>query len=159
MRRRRIYIFPLVCLLFLVACGKPAQPIASIYSVEEYDARIGVWYNFSTVDWAMLDTLYYRPYNCDWPDEYVAFVGENHIPEEDARVWHLLQNARTKFHQDNLPLCAISTPEQCARLDKVDAAFDTVFVHYMQDDYYLRAFVDAYQDVMPEQIDKIKIGH
>lgn len=145
----------LIGLLCLVACSKPSTPVAGIYSAEEYDARIGVWYNFSTVDWAMLDTFYYRPYNCDWPDEYVASVGENHIPEEDARVWHLLQNARTKFHQDNLPLRAASTAEQRAHLDQVDAAFDTVFVRYMQNDYYLRAFVDAYQEVLPQQIDEL----
>lgn len=143
----------LVCLFSFASCG--LRHPSHYYSPIEYDVRIGVWYNFSTVDWAMLDTLYYRPYNCDWPDEYVASVGENHIPEEDARVWHLLQNARTKFHQDNLPLRAVSMPEQRTHLDQVDAAFDTVFVRYMQNDYYLRAFVGAYQETLPEQIDQL----
>ena len=34
------------------------------------------------------------------------------------------------------------------------AALDSVFVHIVNQEYYMRLFVDCYEEIMPQEIDK-----
>jgi len=155
---KKIFVFAISA---MVLCCCQCRHNETSKDIHEFDARIGIWYNYSSVDWKQLDTLYYRPYTGDWPEEYDACKDSSHridpITEIDVHFWHLLQNARTKFHQDNLHLRQCGNQRVIRALNQTEAAFDTVFVHYMKDEYYLRARVDAYQEIMPKAIDKLVV--
>lgn len=143
-------------MILLLVVGLAAS--CSTYSPKQMDERIGKWYSYSTIDWAMLDTLYYRPYCGDWPDMYIPEEARNHNGEDLCKVWHLLQNARTKFHQDNLWLRAKGDEHVIQLLDETEAEFDSVFVDYATQTYYLRLFVDVYEEHIPQAIDRLCEG-
>ena len=143
----RLLSFFLCALLMFPSCTK--QDSKSIAQNE-----LQKFYNCSTVDWAKLDTLYYRPYNCDWPDEIGAQIHPDFPSEYAARYWHRLQNAKTYFHQQTLPLRSCASEEFIAQLNHTELALDTVFVHIVNQEYYMRLFVDSYEEIMPQEIDK-----
>lgn len=112
------------------------------------------FYNYSTVDWALIDTLYYRPYNCDWSEEIGKQLYRN-FPTEFASVyWNRLQNAKTYFHQRTLPLRVGASEEFINRLNHTESSFDSIFVRIVSQEYYMRIIVDCYQEIMPKEIDK-----
>ena len=43
-------------------------------SVSVAHNELGKFYNWSTVDWAGIESMYFRPYNCDWPEEIGAQI-------------------------------------------------------------------------------------
>ena len=112
------------------------------------------FYDYSTVDWAMLDTLYYRPYNCDWSEE----IGKQILPdfpmEKSSLYWHRLQNAKTYLHQKTLPLRIGASNDFLIQLNRTEAALDSVFVRMVSQEYYMRLFVDCYEEILPQEIDK-----
>ena len=58
----RLISFFLFVLLIFPSCSKQDSKNIAQNELQQF-------YCCSTVDWAKLDTLYYRPYNCDWPDD------------------------------------------------------------------------------------------
>ena len=137
----------LIALLVLGSCSHPCQ-------VQTSEAVLQSFYNCSTVDWAKLDTLYYRPYNCDWAEEIGAQIHPEFPPEYSARYWHRLQNARTYLHQQTLPLRSGASEEFVNQLNRTESALDSVFVRIVSQEYYMRIFVDCYEEIMPAEIDR-----
>lgn len=135
----------ILCLL-LCMCSRQRVPLTT---------DIASYYNYSTVDWAMIDTLYYRPYTADWDDDTDRRIHPDFPQEEAARFWHLLQNAKTHFHQQSLSIRATSSRTVRKALDRTEAMFDTVFVRCVEQEYYMRLFVDVYNEVMPSAIDEL----
>lgn len=111
------------------------------------------FYNYSTVDWDRIDSLYYRPYNCDWPDEVERLFSEEFPSELIPMYWHMTQNAKTYLHQQILPLRIGAPRAFIEQLNRTEAALDSVFVHTVSQAFYMRNFVDCYQQIMPQQID------
>lgn len=137
----------LIALLVLGSCSRPCQ-------LQTSEAVLQNLYSCSTVDWALLDTLYYRPYNCDWPDEIGAQIHPEFPPEYSARYWHRLQNAKTYLHQQTLPLRTGASEEFVNQLNRTESALDSVFVRIVSQEYYMRIFVDCYEEIMPAEIDR-----
>ena len=150
----------LIALLVLGSCSRPCQ-------LQTSEAVLQNFYSCSTVDWALIDTLYYRPYNCDWPDEIGAQIHPCDWPDEigaqihpdfppeySARYWHRLQNAKTYLHQQTLPLRSGASEEFVNQLNRTESALDSVFVRIVSQEYYMRIFVDCYEEIMPAEIDK-----
>ena len=117
--------------------------------------HITPFYNYSTVNWTMMDTLYYRSYAGDWSEEIDSRIHPEFSLEIAAQYWHLLQNAKTYFHQQNLPLRRTTSKQGKQALDKAEAMFDTVFLHCVEQEYYLRLFVDVYNEIMPSTVDDL----
>ena len=69
--------------------------------------------------------------------------------------WHILQNARTDFHQKSLPLRAELSEEAILALDKAESMFDTIFVQCVSQEYYMRLFPEMYNEVMKPAIDEL----
>ena len=105
------------------------------------------FYNYSTVDWDLIDTLYYRPYNCDWPD------GMEKIFDPDAPA-KVDKASATYLHQKTLPLRIGASPEFMDQLNRTEAALDTLFVRMVSQPYYMRLDVDCYQEIMPQEVTK-----
>lgn len=143
----RLLSFFLCALLMFPSCANQDSTSIALDELKQF-------YNCSTVDWAKLDTLYYRPYNCDWPDEIGAQIHPDFPPEYSAKYWHRLQNAKTYLHQQTLPLRSGASEEFIAQLYHTESALDTVFVHIVNQEYYMRLFVDCYEEIMPQEIDK-----
>lgn len=143
----RLLSFFLCALLMFPSCANQDSKSIALDELKQF-------YNCSTVDWAKLDTLYYRPYNCDWPDEIGAQIHSDFPPEYSAKYWHRLQNAKTYLHQQTLPLRSGASEEFIAQLYHTESALDTVFVHIVNQEYYMRLFVDCYEEIMPQEIDK-----
>jgi hypothetical protein len=70
-------------------------------------------------------------------------------------MWHLLQNARTDFHQKSLSLRVEASKEMADALDKTEAMFDTVFVRCVSQEYYMRLFPDMYNETMKPALDDL----
>ena len=116
---------------------------------------IAMYYNYSTVEWERLDTMYYRPYAADWSEDIGRRIHPDFPQDIAAEYWHRLQNAKTHFHQRTMPLRATAPQEVLESLDRAEAAFDTVFVRCVEQEYYMRLFVDVYNETLPPALDSL----
>ena len=144
--KKKLFLIMVAALAF-ISCTKQD-------SVSMAHNELSKFYSFSTVDWDLIDTLYYRPYNCDWPDEIGARIAPDFPFEYTSKYWHLLQNAKTYLHQQTLPLRIGAPGEFIEQLNYTESALDSVFVRMVSDMYYLRSFVDYYEEIMPQEITK-----
>ena len=62
-RSKSTILIIVLALVVAFATGCSKQDSISIAHNE-----LARFYNYSAVDWCLIDTLYYRPYNCDWPE-------------------------------------------------------------------------------------------
>lgn len=143
----RLISFFLFVLLIFPSCSKQDSKNIAQNELQQF-------YCCSTVDWAKLDTLYYRPCNCDWAEEIGAQIHPEFPPEYSARYWHRLQNARTYLHQQTLPLRSGASGEFVNQLNRTESALDSIFVRIVSQEYYMRIFVDCYEEIMPQEITK-----
>jgi hypothetical protein len=109
--------------------------------------------NYSTVNWKEVDDLYYRPYNCDWGDEYGKYIDTSNTEKNQTpaycQVWHNLQNAKEDFKKKTTEARIIGSPNVVNAIESVESGFDTVFLEIVKDGWYLRAFTDHYNEIMP----------
>ena len=143
---KRIFLI-ILCGIVLLGCAKQD-------SVSVAQNELARFYNYSTVDWDYIDTLYYRSYNCDWPEEYEAMFDSEFPFEFIPMYWHVLQNAKTYLHQKTLPLRVGASEEFIAQLNRTEAALDSVFVRMVTQPFYSRNAVDSYQEIMPQEVTK-----
>ena len=136
-----------VAILALMGCSVDVKT--------EFIRSVSSYSDYSTVDWDDLDDKYYRPNTADWSAEVDSLIVKDFPMEIACRYWHLLQNARTDFHQKSLSLRVNASKNVVAALNNTEAMFDTVFVRCISQEYYMRLFPEVYNDVMKEAIDKI----
>ena len=136
-----------VAILALMGCSVDVKT--------EFIRSVSSYSDYSTVDWDDLDDKYYRPNTADWSAEVDSLIVNDFPMEIACRYWHLLQNARTDFHQKSLSLRVNASKNVVAALNNTEAMFDTVFVRCISQEYYMRLFPEVYNDVMKEAIDKI----
>lgn len=130
----------------LVSCQKQTFNHADLQN-------LATWYSYSTVDWCDIDTAYYRSYLTEWAEKYAAYQIAD-FPQEIACEYGLrLQNAKTRFHQQTLPMRAGAGHQLRKQLNEAEATFDSIFVKIISQEYYMRLFVDVYEENMPQQID------
>ena len=141
------FLLLLIVIPLVVSCGQNAAT--------EFVEKICCYSDYSTVDWSELSEKYYRPNTADWGVEVDEKIVEGFPMEIATNFWHILQNARTDFHQKSLPLRAEATEKQVKALDKVEAAFDTVFVWCVSQEYYMRLLPEMYNEVMASTIDEL----
>ena len=140
------HIFVVVALA-LTSCNNEAK--------REFVVSISDYLDYSTVDWCKLNEQYYRPNTADWSEEIGAQIIEGFPMEIASEYWHILQNARTDFHQKSLPVRVGATVSTTALLDKTEAMFDTVFVRCVSQEYYMRLFPEMYNEVMKPAITEL----
>ena len=121
----------------------------------EFVREISCYSNYSTVTWSDLSEKYYRPNTGDWDSVTNERIIKGFPMEIASHFWHLLQNARTDFHQKTLPLRAEASENIIKALDQTEAMFDTVFVRCVSQEYYMRLFPEMYNEVMTPAIDKL----
>jgi sulfur relay (sulfurtransferase) DsrC/TusE family protein len=123
----------------------------------EFVTEISCYSDYSTVTWSDLSEKYYRPNAGDWDSEMNKQIIKDFPIEISAEIWHLLQNARTDFHQKSLPLRAEASENIIKALDRTEAMFDTVFVRCVSQEYYMRLFPEMYNETMKPAIDELVI--
>lgn len=143
---RKIYVLYIIIPLVCSCCGRSNRTDVAL-------KELGNFYNFSTVDWSLIDTLYYRPYNCDWPEEIGHRIHPDFPLEYATLYWNRVQNAKTYLHQQTLPLRSGASTECIKQLESTESALDSVFVAIVSQEYYMRLFVDCYEEIMPQEID------
>ena len=121
----------------------------------EFVKEISCYSNYSMVTWPDLSEKYYRPNAGDWDSEMNKRIIKNFPTEISAEIWHLLQNARTDFHQKSLPLRAKASKNIVVALDNTEAMFDTVFVRCVSQEYYMRLFPEMYNETMKPALDEL----
>ena len=124
-------------------------------STTEFVKEIRCYSDYSSVAWSDLSEKYYRPNAGDWDSEMNKRIIKNFPTEISAEIWHLLQNARTDFHQKSLPLRVEASKEMADALDKTEAMFDTVFMRCVSQEYYMRLFPEVYNETMKPAIDEL----
>lgn len=144
----------LIGLVVVILMGCTKQDSVSVAHNE-----LGKFYNYSTVDWARIDTLYYRPYNCDWSEEIGAQIAPDFPIEYTSKYWHRLQNAKTYLHQQTLPLRIGTSDAFIEQLNRTESVLDSVFVHIVSQEFYMRLFVDCYEEIMPQEVTKCFESH
>ena len=118
---------------------------------------VSCYYDFSTVDWRGLSDKYYRPNTADWDLAVGERIIEGFPLEIAAESWHLLQNARTDFHQKSLSLRTKASKNIVVALDNTEAMFDTVFVRCVSQEYYMRLFPEMYNETIKPAIDELVV--
>ena len=142
--------------LWIVACvslltgGLLGYALALRHRTAHADAlhSIARYGNYSSLDWNDIREAYYRPESGDWDAETAARMNPDFPAEIAIEYWHLLQNAKTAFHEQTLPLRMHTGSTGWAALDRVEAQLDTVFVRCVGQPYYLRLFPETYDEVM-----------
>lgn len=143
------FLLLLIIIPLVVGCGQN--------TATEFVEEICCYSDYSTVDWYELSEKYYRPNTADWDSTTNEQIIKDFPSEVAAEFWHLLQNARTDFHQKSLPLRAEATENVINTLDKTEAMFDTVFVRCVSQEYYMRLFPEMYNETMKPAIDVLVI--
>ena len=143
----RRFLLLLIVIPLVVSCGQN--------TATEFVEEICCYSDYSTVDWYELSEKYYRPNTADWDSTTNKQIIKDFPSEVAAEFWHLLQNARTDFHQKSLPLRAGATENVINTLDKTEAMFDTVFVRCVSQEYYMRLFPEMYNETMKPAIDEL----
>ena len=143
----RIYLLILFAGVLVTSCKQD--------TTTEFVKEISCYSNYSTVAWPDLSEKYYRPNAGDWDSEMNKRIIKNFPTEISAEIWHLLQNARTDFHQKSLSLRVEASKEMADALDNTEAMFDTVFVRCVSQEYYMRLFPEVYNETMKPAIDEL----
>lgn len=145
--KRLFYLALSACALF--GC-RPTERSARV----DFFRETAPLHSYATVPWAELVEDYWRPNKGDWNQEVEKQLEETAFPYEIAAAyWEQLQSAREFVHQRSLPLRAVAAPELVERLDRLEAAFDTVFMRCISESYYMRLLPDIYDEVIPERLD------
>ena len=145
----RRYLLILFATMLVTSCKQD--------TTTEFVRGISCYSDYSTVTWPDLSEKYYRPNTGDWD----SVTNERIIKDFPIGIatgfWHLLQNARTDFHQKSLPLRAEASENIITVLDRTEAMFDTVFVRCVSQEYYMRLFPEMYNETMKPAIDELVI--
>lgn len=145
--KRLFYLALSACALF--GC-RPTERSARV----DFFRETAPLHSYATASWAELVEDYWRPNKGDWNQEVEKQLEETAFPYEIAAAyWEQLQSAREFVHQRSLPLRAVAAPELVERLDRLEAAFDTVFMRCISESYYMRLLPDIYDEVIPERLD------
>ena len=144
------YWFLLLSLILFVDCKQD--------TATKFVEDINCYSDFSTVDWSALSNKYYHPNIADRDSVINEQIIDGFPSEIAIGIWCLLQNARADFHQKSQPLRAEATKDIVNTLDQTEAMFDTVFVHCVSQEYYMRLFSEMYNEVMPSAIDELIIS-
>ena len=145
----RNFLFKILFATLLIGCSND--------HLTEFVKDVDCYADFSTVDWDGLRDKYYHPNTADWPADVDSMIYEEFPMEIACEYWHLLQNARTDFHQKSLSLRARASKDVVEALDNTEAMFDTVFVRCVSQEYYMRLFPEMYNETMKPAIDKLVI--
>ena len=143
----RKFLLLILFLPFIVGCSSNHNA--------DFVRDISCYSDYSTVKWRELRDKYYRPNTADWPAEVDSMIYEDFPMEIACEYWHLLQNARTDFHQKSLSLRVEASKEMADALDKTEAMFETVFVRCVSQEYYMRLFPEMYNETMKPTLDEL----
>lgn len=143
----RRFLLKILSVILLIGCSDNHRT-AFVKDIDCYS-------DFSTVYWDGLRDKYYRPNTADWPAEVDSMIYEDFPMEIACEYWHILQNARTDFHQKSLPLRAKASKNIVVALDNTEAMFDTVFVRCVSQEYYMRLFPEMYNETMKPALDDL----
>ena len=143
----RRYLLILFASMLITSCKQD--------TTTEFIKEIRCYSDYSTVAWSDLSEKYYRPNAEDWDSKINKRIIKDFPIEISTKIWHLLQNARTDFHQKSLPLRAKASKNIVVALDNTEAMFDTVFVRCVSQEYYMRLFPEMYNEVMKPALDEL----
>ena len=141
------FLLKILSVILLIGCSDNHRT-AFVKGIDCYS-------DFSTVDWDSLRDKYYRPNTADWSPEVDSLIIKEFPMEIACDYWHLLQNARTDFHQKSLPLRATASKNIVIAIDNTEAMFDTVFVRCVSQEYYMRLFPEMYNETMKPALDEL----
>ena len=143
----RRYLLILFASVLVTSCKQDATT--------EFVKEIRCYSDYSSVAWSDLSERCYRLNAGDWDPDMNKQIIKDFPIEISAGIWHLLQNARTDFHQKSLPLRAKASKNIVVALDNTEAMFDTVFVRCVSQEYYMRLFPEMYNETMKPALDEL----
>lgn len=143
----RNFLFKILFATLLIGCSND--------HLTEFVKDVDCYADFSTVNWGGLRDKYYHPNTADWPADVDSMIYEDFPMEIACEYWHLLQNARTDFHQKSLSLRVRASKDVVEALDNTEAMFDTVFVRCVSQEYYMRLFPEMYNETMKPALDEL----
>lgn len=113
-------------------------------------------HSYATAEWDELLGKYRRPNIGDWSATADSLISNGGFPTEIAVAYReSMLSAREFVHQQGLPLRAVAPKQTIEALDNLEAAFDTVFMRCIAEEYYMRLLPDIYDEVIPARIDAV----
>lgn len=134
--------------VLICSCDPKEDKVSVAYN------ELARFYQSTTVDWLRIDTIYYRPYDSDWPDEVGKLINPDFPAELIPLYWHLTQNAKKYLHQQTLPLRIGASDEFIQQLNRTESALDTFFIRMVSQPYYRQVDIDCYQEIIPQEVTK-----
>lgn len=75
--------------------------------------------------------------------------------EEAQRMYSDCQNLKAWVHHVSIPLRSINGTKANAAFDNLESGFDTLFVRFISQEYYLRERREVYNEVIPALLDNV----
>lgn len=118
-----------------------------------------VYSNYYKIDWEKLDKQRYSAYLCAWDDKLSQIISGNRNERFNGQyciAFERLQNAKMDFEELTLESRLIGSDDIAEAIKQIDNGFDEVFYVYVSNEYYSRAFIDAYNEVMKIKFDNLE---
>lgn len=75
--------------------------------------------------------------------------------EEAQRMYVDCQNLKAWVHHASVPVRSINGAKVKASFDNLESGFDTLYVRFVSQDYYLREREEVFNDVIPALLDSL----
>ena len=123
--------------------------------INEFVKKINCYSDYTAVDWCALSDKYYTTDAAEMDSTTIELIIDEFPLEMATEFWRLLHNARCDFHEKSLPVRAEASIDVINSLDRTEAMFDTVFVHCVSQEYYMRLFPEVYDETMKPTIEEL----
>ena len=160
---KRITLLLLFIVTFLAGscCSHPSQTQANELRdslIVDYMTYTASFYDSAFVDWDSFTGLGINQYAADWSQEIDKGIDPTWRECDAAALyWDRLQSAKTYLHRKSLPLRAIASKGIVKELDTIEQAFDDAFVEMISQEYYMRIFQDAFDEIFSAKVNHLAV--
>lgn len=115
--------------------------------------------NYYTVDWLELKGVTHSSTPCR-PEigevDYDAELAKIHNIPNPCIQFNLIRNAKFDFRKLTIEARLIGSNNIVRALDEIEDGFDQVLKDYINKDYYLRSFIDTYNETMVLRFERLE---
>lgn len=114
-----------------------------------------------TIDYDELESVRYSNYRCYTPFSNSSYerkyVPIERAPGIDDECWVVDRTYKLKadFQRKTVKARILGSSDVIAALDDIDSGFEEVLNFYLGHEYYMRAYPDTYEAIMPQKFDRL----
>ncbi len=108
--------------------------------------------NYSFVKWDEVASVQVWTDMADWLQPNIASGFNPQIAQE---MWSRCQNTKAWIHKESIAVRSLHGQAVSQAIDALESGFDTLYVRFVSQDYYLRERQEVFNDVIPALLDSI----